>query len=96
MTHPHDEFDRAALRAHLENFVDQRDEGGDSFERKTFAAEVALLHDLLKDIGANQELENAGLVFFCNLEPLRLRFHALVDPAPAIGSVNVVNLNADG
>ena len=35
-------------------------------------------------------------IFFCNLEALRRRFHALVDPAAALGRVDVVDLDADG
>ena len=46
----------------VENFVDQRNEGGDAFEREALAAEIALLHDLLEDVGAGEQVEDASLV----------------------------------
>jgi len=53
-------------------FVDQRDQGGDAFEREALAAEITLLHDLLEDVGADEQVEDALLVFF-----LGLGFHLL-------------------
>ncbi len=70
MAHAHDEFDGAEAGGGVENFVDQRDEGGDAFEREALAAEIALLHDLLEDVGADEQVEDALLVFFCDLETL--------------------------
>ena len=67
--------------AAVENFIDQRDQGGDAFEREALAAEIALLHDLLEDVGASQQVEDALLVFL-----RRLGFHVLVDPAAALGA----------
>ena len=96
MAHAHHKFDGAQAGAGVENFIDQRDERGDAFEREALAAEIALLHDLLENIGADEQVENALLIFFCNLETLRRRFHALVDPAAAFGSVDVINFDADG
>ena len=37
-----------------------------------------------------------GLVFFCDLGTFGIGLHAIPDPAAALGSVNVVNLDADG
>ncbi len=54
------------------------------------------MHDLLEDVGADQQVEDALLVFFCNLKTLRRRFHLLVDPAAAFGIVDVVDFYADG
>ena len=96
MAHAHDEFDGAALAGGIENFVHQRDQRGDAFERKALAAEIALLHDLLEDVGADEEVEDALLDFFRNFETLRRRFHLLVDPAAALGRVDVVDLDTDG
>ena len=93
MAHAHHQFDCAASRAGVENFIDQRDERGDAFEREALAAEVTLLHDLLEDVGADEQVEDALLVFFW-LEPAG--FHLLVDPAAAFGSVDVVDFDADG
>ncbi len=91
VAHAHDELDRAALGGGVENFVDERDEGGNAFEREAFAAEIALLHDLLEDIGADEQVEDALLVFFVGLG-----FHLLVNPATAFGGVDVIDLDADG
>ena len=77
----------------VENFVDERDQRGDTFEREALAAEIALLHDLLEDVGADEQFEDALLVSFCNLECVG--FHLLVDPAAAFRGVDVVNLDAD-
>jgi len=50
---------------------------------------------LLEHVGADEEIENTLLIFFCNLGSSGGRLHALVDPAAAFGSVNVINLDAD-
>ena len=86
MAHAHDQFDGAEAGGCVENFVDQRDEGGDAFEREALAAEITLLHDLLENVGADEQVENALLDFFCNFETLRWRFHLLVNPAAALGA----------
>jgi hypothetical protein len=44
----------------------------------------------------NEQVENALLVFFRNLETLRWRLHALVNPAAALGRVDVIDFDADG
>ena len=95
VTHAHHEFSGAEARAGVEKFIDQRDQRGDAFEREALAAEIALLHDLLEDVGADEQVEDALLVFFCNLETLSGRFHLLINPAAAFGSVDVVDLDAD-
>ena len=78
MAHAHDELDGAELGGSVENFVDERNQRGDAFEREALAAEIALLHDLLEDVGADEQVENALLDFFGNLETLRRGFHLLV------------------
>ena len=95
MAHAHDEFRGAEPRAGIEKFIDQRDQRGNAFEREAFAAKVTLLHNLLEDIGADEQVENARLVFFCDLETLSRRFHLLVNPAAAFGRVDVVDFDAD-
>src|SRR3984957_4800381 len=91
MTHPHHKFSCAETRTGFEKFVHERDERGDAFEGEAFAAEIALLHDLLEYVGADKEIENPLLVFcWC------FRFHALIDPAAAFGGIDVVDLDADG
>ena len=35
-------------------------------------------------------------IFFCNFETLRRRFHLLVDPAAALGRIDMVDLDTDG
>src|SRR5580704_12562325 len=91
MTHPHHKLSCAKAGTGFEKFVHERDERGDAFEGEAFAAEIALLHDLLEYVGADQEIENPMLVFCW-----RFRFHALIDPAAPFGGINVVDLDADG
>jgi hypothetical protein len=67
---------------------EERDEGGEAFEREALGAEVARLDDLFEEIGAGEELEGPGWV-----EVLRLVawiFHALLDPGTAglVGDVH--------
>ena len=54
-----------------------------------------MLHDLLEDVGTDEQIENALLVFFPNLETLQWRFHAVKNPAAALGSVDVIDFNTD-
>ena len=91
MAHAHHEFGGAEARAGIEKFIDQRNQRGHAFEREALAPEIALLHDLLENIRANEQIENALLVFW-----LRLGLHAFVNPEAALGSVDVVNLDTDG
>ena len=92
MAHAHDQFGGAEAGTSFENFIHQRDQRGDAFEREALAAEITLLHDLLEDIGADEQVENALLIFSLT----RFGFHSLVDPAPAFGSVDVIDFDADG
>ena len=93
MAHAHDQFASAQTRAGVEKLVHQRNQRGDAFQRKALAAEIALLHDLLEDVGADEQIKNAR---FLVLDLRRLRFHALVNPAAALGRVDVIDLDADG
>src|SRR5579872_1564382 len=93
MAHAHDELDRAQTRAGIENFIDERNERGDPFEREALAAQITLLHHLLEHIGPGEQIENSLLVFFCNLEIPR--FHAVINPAAALGRVEVIDLDPD-
>src|ERR1700686_5362343 len=91
VAHAHNEFDRTALCGRIQNLVDQRDQGRYAFERKAFAAEITLLHDLLEDVGADEQVEDALLVFL-----FWLRFHLLIDPASTLGGIDVIDFDADG
>ena len=91
MAHAHDELDRAEPGAGVENFVDQRDQGGDAFEREAFAAEITLLHHLLEDIGTDEQVEDAPLIFLG-----RLGFDSFENPAAALRPVDVIDFDADG
>src|SRR5579872_210418 len=91
VAHAHDKLDCTQPRTGVENFIDQRDQGRDSLEREALAAEITLLHDVLKDVSTDEEIENPLLIFL-----RRLRLHAFEDPTPPLGSVEVVDLNADG
>ena len=49
----------------FENFIKQRDQRSDTFERKALAAQIPLLQDLFEDLGTNQQIEIALLVHRC-------------------------------
>ena len=53
MAHAHDQFHRAALAGHVEDFIHKRQQGGVAFERKSFVAQIARLQGLLKQVGAD-------------------------------------------
>jgi hypothetical protein len=44
----------------VEELIEKRDEDGETFEREAFGAEVALLNDLLEEVGADEAGEGAG------------------------------------
>ena len=90
VAHAHHQFSRAELCACIQNFIHQRQQSGYAFQRKPLAAQVTLLHYLLENIRADQEIENPPLVFF-----RRLRFHAVENPLPPLRQIEVVNLNAN-
>ena len=91
VTHAHDELDRPALDRGVEDFVDQRNQRSRAFEREALAAQIALLHDLLEDVGANEQVQDALLVFL-----RRIGLHALENPAAALGRVDVIDFDTDG
>src|SRR5579883_1434 len=74
----------------VEEGVEQRDESGDAFERKSLRAEIAGLHDLLEEIGADEAFENFGLV-----NGRQLRLEVLGDPAAALRVEQVHEIGAD-
>ena len=45
-----------------EELVEERDEDGEAFEREALGAEIALLDDLLEEVGADEVGEDALLV----------------------------------
>src|SRR5437868_12249594 len=45
-----------------EDLIEKRNEDSEAFERKTFGAEIALLDDLLEEIGANELGEDVFLI----------------------------------
>ena len=90
MTHAHNEIDGATLRGSIEDVVNQGKQCGSAFKREAFRAEVALLQDLLEDVGTDEQVENALLV-----DGAGFAFHAFLDPAAAVGVGNVHELDAD-
>src|SRR5579862_8202267 len=90
MAHAHDQLNRTALACIIKNFVDQRDQRGHAFERKTFCAQVSLLQNQLEKLRPNQQIERALLI-----DRLLRAFEALLDPAPALGVSDVHELGAD-
>src|SRR5579871_1063030 len=81
---------RSAPGGALQQLIQQRNQYRDAFQGKTFAAQVARLHNLLEQIGANQALQDVLLV-----AGRGGRFHALLDPAPPLRVRNVRELGSD-
>ena len=90
MAHTHDDFDRAPRSGGFENFVNQWNQRGHAFQRKSLRSQISLLQNLLKQIRANQLIQRSALVH-CRLRP----FYALLDPAAAFGISDVHELHAD-
>jgi hypothetical protein len=79
VAHAHHQLDGAPFSSRFDDFIHQRNQRSHTFQRETFVAQIALLQDLLKDIGANQLIEHVFLVHG------RLRvLHAFLDPAAAL------------
>ena len=57
VAHGHDGVDAAKFARGIENGIEQRNERGVAFQRKTFGAQIAALQNLLEEIGADQTLE---------------------------------------
>ncbi len=91
MAHGHDGFAGAVFADSVENGVEQRDQRGFAFERKTLGAEIAGLQDLLEEVGADQALQSSFLIDL-GLRP----FHALGDPAAAFRLGKMHEFGADG
>ena len=91
VAHAHHQIHRAALTGCFENFIHQGDQGGHAFERKALVAEIALLQDLLEQVGPDELVENVLLIH------RRLgTFHTLLDPAALYRVGDVKELGADG
>src|SRR5258706_10310224 len=91
VAHAHYELTGAKTGTRIEKFIHQWNQRGDAFEREALTAEVSLLHDLLEDVGAEEQIENALLVLL-----RRIGLHLLVDPAATFGGIDVVDLDTDG
>ena len=91
MAHPHNEFDSTASRGRVQDFIHQRKQRGNTFERKTFAAQITLLQNLLEKIGTDEQIECTLLVYLFGFG-----FHALVDPVAAFRIRDVVDFHPDG
>ncbi len=91
MAHPRNQFDGASLCSCVQDFIHQGKQRGDTFEREAFAAQIALLQNLLEEICSDEQVEGALPVYFFGL-----RFHALVDPVAAFRIGDVVDFYADG
>ncbi len=90
MAHSHDGIDTAEFAGDIEDGIEKRNERGVAFQRETLAAEIAGLEHLFEEIGANQAVENLGLVH------LVLRaLHPFGNPAAAIQLWDVHEFHAD-
>ena len=79
-----------ACAAAVEHAVQQRNQRGHAFERKSLAAQIARLQHLLEKFRANQPLENVGAIGL-----RRVGFQSLGNPAAALGIVDVHEFRAD-
>ena len=90
MAHGHHGFERAVFAGGVQDGIEQRNQRGDAFERKTLGAQVARLQNLFEEVGANQALEDFFLVDFG-----RGGFETLGDPAAALRLRQVHEIGAD-
>ena len=90
VAHGHDGFDCAVLARGIENGIEQGNEGGNAFQRKTFGAEITRLKNLFKQIGANEARENYVAIGF-----RRRGFHAFGNPAATLWLEEVHEVGAN-
>src|SRR6185437_15121386 len=79
--------------------VEERNEDGEAFEGEALGTEVALLDDLLEEVGADEVGEDAGLLeetVGSGLAGRDVLFEALLDPGALFGRRDVHELGADG
>ena len=79
----------------VKSLVEKRDEDGEAFEREALGAEVALLDDLLEEVGADEVGEDAGAGRWCGRGGA-VALEALLDPCALLGRGDVHELGADG
>ena len=90
VAHGHDGINATDIAGGIEDGIEKRDERSVAFQRETLAAEIAALEHLFKEVGANQAVQDRGLV------DLELgAFHALGNPAAALGFRDVEEFHAD-
>ena len=74
-----------------EDLIEKWNEDGEAFERKSFGAEVALLDDLLEEIGADELGEDVLLIGLgCGL------FDLLLQPLALLEAGDVRELDGEG
>ncbi len=99
VAHGEDGARDAVLGSGGEELVEERDENGEAFEREALGAEVALLDDLLEEVGADEVGEDARL-----LEEAvgggrvtgDISLEAFLDPSALFRRGDVHELGADG
>ncbi len=99
VAHGEDGAGDAVLGSGGEELVEEWDEDGEAFEGEALGAEVALLDDLLEEVGADEVGEDALLLE----EAVRggcvrsdVFFEALLEPGALFGRGDVHELGADG
>ena len=95
MAHAHEGLHGPAGGGNLEDFIEQRDQPAQTFEREALGPQVARLDDLLKQLRADEPLENA-LRAGSGGECGGGLFHALLDPKAALGLGQVHEFGANG
>src|ERR1700731_2442062 len=90
VTHGHNGFDRAGLAGGVQEGIEQRNQRGDAFQRKTLGAKVASLQNLFEKVDANKTLEDFVPIDFADR-----RLEALRDPAPPFWLRQVHEIGTD-
>ncbi len=99
VAHREDGTPNAVVGGGGEELVEERDEDGEPFQREALGAEVALLDDLLEEVGADEIGEDALLVDEAvggGLIGRDVFFEALLDPGAALWRRDVHELGANG
>src|SRR5579885_614532 len=91
VAHRQDGLLRSALARGIQNRIEQRDERRYAFERKPFYAQVARLEHLLKEVRANEPLENLSLI-----DGRRLGLETFGNPTAPLRLHQVHEIGADG
>ena len=95
MRHPDDHFVRAVVGGAVDQFVEDRDGGLGAFERETLLAHEARVQEMLELFGLEQMVENLDPGRLLERLVIRLRLHAVLQPALLLRVLDVHVLDPD-